>query len=242
MTDKPICETCNKVHVTWHGHPSCKAHKVRTDPPEPCTKPPKGYTGLCRTHGANLPVVAAAGERRLALMTAQGEIADLMRECDIPEQHPIDGLLEVVRVSGSMMRLLTIKVGELQEDPETREVVEETGKGQLKLRLVTDGDAFWGYDKDSQMTPHIYVQLLKIWTERYERACATCLSAGIEERRIRLAEDTADTFFTALSKALSTVDMAPDMRKALNAALANELRVTSNIIESEVISDDMDLI
>lgn len=226
-----ICDHCGKIHKTWHGHASCKAHKANTDPPEPCSKPPKGMTGLCRSHGANLPTIAAAGERKLALMSAQGEIATLMRECDIPEQHPIDGLLEVVRVAGSMMRLLTIKVGELSEDTEIREMVETVGKDIFKTRLVVDNDAFWSLDKDGQMVPHVYVQLLKIWTERYERACATALSAGIEERRIRLAEDTADTFFSALSKAIAQAGLTPEMRDALNTAMAQELRVRTNVID-----------
>lgn len=232
MSDvKTICEKCGKIHVTWHGHPSCKGHKHGTDPLEPCSKPPKGLTGFCRSHGATLPALARKSETKLALMSAQGEIADLMRECDIPDQHPIDGLLEVVRVAGSMMRLLTVMVGELAEDTEVREMVEVTGKDIFKTRLVADNDAFWMLDKDGQMVSHIYVQLLKIWSERYERACATALSAGIEERRIRLAEDTADTFFSALSKALVEVDLLPEQKVALQQAMARELRVHTNVID-----------
>jgi hypothetical protein len=141
-------------------------------------------------------------------------------------------LLEVVRVSGSMMRLLTVKVGELAEDTEVQEVLEHNTKtGDIKTRLVAGNDAFWALDKDGQVVPNVYVQLLKIWTERYERACATALSAGIEERRIRLAEDTADTFFSALSKAIAAAGLDPATRAALNQALASELRVTSNVID-----------
>lgn len=229
---KTICQQCGKIHVTWHGHGACKGHIVNSDPLEPCSKPPKGRTGLCRSHGGALPNLVRASDRKLALMEAQGEIADLMRECDIPDQHPVDGLLEVVRVSGSMMRLLTIKVGELEEDTEVREVLHENQKtGELKTEYRAGRDAFWGLNKDGEVVANLYVQLLKIWTERYEKACATALSAGIEERRIRLAEDTADTFFGALSKALGQVDMPPEMRQALNTALAQELRVRTNVID-----------
>lgn len=229
---KTICEQCGKIHVTWHGHSACRGHLRNTDPLEPCSKPPKGLTGFCRSHGAQLPSVALASDRKLALMSAQGEIADLMRECDIPDQHPIDGLLEVVRVSGSMMRLLAIKVGELSEDTEIQESLLENPKtGAITLLRSTDNSAFWGVDKDGQMVPHIYVQLLKIWSERYEKACATALSAGIEERRIRLAEDTADTFFSALSKAIVIAGLDPEMKAALNQALAEQLRVHTNVID-----------
>lgn len=225
-TDKPICEKCGRIHVTYWGHPSCSAHKSGTDPLDPCTKPPKNGMRVCRSHGGAHPGAILAANERLALMSANGEIANLMRECDIPDQHPIDGLLECVRVAGSMMRLLTIKVGELTEEPEIVEVLVESKKGDLYTKQQTKGEAFWGLDKDEQMVPHIYVQLLKIWTERYEKACATALSAGIEERRIKLAEDTADTFFTALSKAQAIAGLTPAQTAALMQALAKELRVS----------------
>lgn len=223
-TDKPICETCGKIHVTPWGHPSCSAHKVNTDPPEPCTKHPKNGMRVCRSHGAVLPPAIRAAEQRINLMGAQGEIGQLMRECDIPEQHPIDGLLEVVRVSGSMMRLLTVKVGELKEDPSIHDVLVEGRGGELSTRRVADEEAFWGLNSQGEMVPHTYVQLLKVWTERYERACKTALDAGIEERRIRLAEDTSETFFTALGKAVAVAGLDPAMRSALHQALAAELR------------------
>ena len=86
--DKTICKKCGKVHVTWHGHPSCSAHIAYSDPMEPCKKPPKNGRTVCRSHGANLPALARQAEQKLALMAAEGEIGQLMRECDLPDQHP----------------------------------------------------------------------------------------------------------------------------------------------------------
>lgn len=226
--DKTICSDCGKIHVTWHGHASCKAHKTGTNKTEPCLKPPLRGGFVCRSHGGAIKATQIAAQERLALLSAQGEIATLMRECDIPEQHPIDGLLEVVRVSGSMMRLLTIKVGELAEDPVVRDVLVTKGE-DLEVKRVTDGEAFWGLNSKEEMTPSIYVQLLHTWTERYERACKTALEAGIEERRIQLAEDTSETFFKALGKALLVAGLDPAARSALNMALAAELRKSSAI-------------
>lgn len=234
LEPKKICDKCGKIHVTHSGGKACKAHRVGTDFKEPCRKSPIPGGEVCRTHGGALTITKIKASERLALMSAQGEIADLMRECDIPDQHPIDGLLEVVRVSGSMMRLLTVKVGELREDPVVREVLVEGKDGSLSTIRVTDGDAFWGLDKDEQQVPSIYVQLLKAWTERYERACKTALEAGIEERRIQLAEDTSDVFFKALAAAVALAGLPPDMRAALNMALASELR-KNNALEIDLI-------
>ncbi|MFN2347830.1 MAG: hypothetical protein ABR616_19220 [Dermatophilaceae bacterium] len=222
-TDKKICERCGKIHVTRTGAPSCSGH-LTSDRTKPCKKNPIAGHHVCRTHGGALKKTQIAAQERLALMAAEGEIADLMRECDIPEQHPIDGLLEVVRISGSMMRLLTIKVGELKEDPQVSEVLVEGYRGELSTKKIATDDAFWGVNASGDMVPHTYVGLLRVWTERYERACKTALEAGIEERRIQLAEDTTETFFSALTKAITVVGLEPSARSALHSALAAELR------------------
>lgn len=214
-----FCAKCGKTHLTWQGKPACSAHRSG-DPTQPCAKNPLRGMRVCRTHGGALPAAVKARDERLALVDAEGEIAELMRECDIPEQHPIDGLLAVVRVSGNMMRLLTIKVGELAEDPEANT---KTGK------RVAGDDAFWGLTKDGEMAPHVYVKLLRIWTERYERACKTALKAGIDERRIRVAEETADTFFSALGKAIAVAGLDPTMQAAFTETLAKELRLSTVI-------------
>ena len=224
-----ICKDCGKVHKTRTGTQACKAHLAGSGKTLPCARPPIKGGFVCRTHGGALEKTQVAAAQRLALMSAQGEIADLMRECDIPEQHPIDGLLEVVRVSGSMMRLLTIKVGELAEDPKIVEVLVEGKDGSLSTKRVAGDDAFWGLNAQGEMTPSIYVQLLKVWTERYERACETALKAGIEERRVRLAEDTSETFFNALAKAVMAAGISPEVREQLHVALAAELRKNTAI-------------
>lgn len=230
VAGKKICDQCGKIHVTWQGNVACSAHQSG-DPTVPCTKNPLRGMSVCRSHGGAARAGRALATQRLALMDAEGEIGQLMRECDIPEQHPIDGLLEVVRVSGSMMRLLTVKVGELAEEPTIEEVLVEKGD-DLGIRRVAGEDAFWGLNHQGEMVPHTYVTLLRIWTERYERACKTALEAGIEERRIRLAEDTTDTFFSALSKAIVLAGLDPAAQAALKQALANELRKT-NVIEGQ---------
>ncbi len=221
--DKKICKRCGKIHVTQRGGTACTAH-LTNDPNTPCSRPPIAGGFVCRAHGGALTKTKVAAAQRLALMSAQGEIADLMRECDVPEQHPVDGLLEVVRVSGSMMRLLTIKVGELRENPEVEEVLVEGSQGDLTTKKQASGDAFWGLNHQDEMVPHMYVVLLKSWTERYERACKTALDAGIDERRIRLEESQGDILFTALEAAMKRSGLSPDQVRVFSVAISEELR------------------
>lgn len=221
---KKICNACGKIHVTRHGAVACHAHIAGSDRKTPCSVPPIRGGKVCRFHGGAIGATQRKAAQRLIIMDAEGEIADLMRACDIPDQHPIDGLLECVRVSGAMMRLLTIKVGELHEEPTITEVLIEGPGDALTTKNVSTNDAFWGLDAKEEMAPSVFVSLLKVWTERYEKACKTALDAGIEERRIQLAEDTTEVFFKALNNAVAVAGLDPAVREALHTALALELR------------------
>lgn len=221
---KGICSKCGKIHVTHWGAASCTAHKRGTDPLEPCSKHPRAALTVCRSHGGSSPFAQTLARERLGLMSAQGEIGQLMQECDIPEQNPVDGLLEVVRVSGSMMRLLTIKVGELSEDPSTNEILVESKDGGLSTKEVAGRDGFWGLTKDSEMTVHPYVTLLRIWTERYERACKTCLDAGIAERQVNLAESQGELVGQAVKGILQALNLTPEQWEIAPRIVATQLR------------------
>lgn len=213
------CRQCGKEHITHYNKPACKAHSA-SDPTKPCRKAPLDGSSVCRSHGGASPLAVAKAKERRSLMSAEGEIATLMREVDLPDQHPIDGLLEVVRVSGAMMRLLTIKVGELRHEP-----------GDVELSVSEEGDllerpaqGFWMPNHQREMIPHSHVQLLRIWTERYERACKTALDANIDERLVRNAEQTSDTMFKALGDALDSAELTPVQRDSIVASLAASLR------------------
>lgn len=225
--DKEICSRCGKIHLTHWGHPACVAHRANIHPLEPCTKHPKNGMKVCRSHGGALPANIVAATERLALMSTQGQIADLMRECDIPDQHPIEGLLDVVRVTGSMVRLLTVKVGELQEEPTFEDVLVEGSDGSLSIKKVPTGDAFWGVNHEGEMVPHIYVQLLKTWSERFERACKTALDAGVAERQVRLAESEGELVATAIKGILSSLNLTPEQWSIAPKVVAAQLRQIS---------------
>ena len=197
------CDKCGKPHVTRSGKPACAGHKRDTG--DPCKAFPIEGGIVCKVHGGALPIVKEAARRRKAFTAAQGEIAELMRECDVGDQSPVAGLMEVVRVAGSMMRLLAVKVGELDEEPDIQEVLVEGRDGTLTTRRFSGVEGFWGLNTHEEMTPHPFVALLRTWNERYERACKTALDAGIEERTIRLAEQQGEVVAAAMTGLLEAL-------------------------------------
>lgn len=229
----PICDTCGKVHLTAWNTPACTGH-ITSDREEdgspskragePCSNAPRKGGYVCRYHGGSTAHIARAAQQRLVMMSAQGEIAQLMRDCDIPDQNPVDGLMEVVRVAGSMMRLLAIKVGELDEDPT---ITEEVDLETLTVKRTGGLNGFWGFDKDNQMAIHPYVQLLRIWSERYEKACKTALDAGVAERQVKLAENQAELLATAVKAILAGLNLTPEQWELAPRVVATQLRQLS---------------
>lgn len=223
----PICDTCGKVHMTPWSTPACRAHLTPSSERagEPCTKAPIKGGYVCRSHGGAVRNQQRAAELRLALMSAQGEIAELMSDCDIPDQDPTLGLLEAVRVSGSMMRMLTLKVGELKEEPDLEDVLVEGKNGELSTKKIASRDAFWGYNKDGEMVPHPYVTLLKTWTERYEKACSVAISCGIAERQVKLAENQAELLAKAVKAILVGLNLTDEQWELAPTVVESQLRM-----------------
>jgi hypothetical protein len=62
------------------------------------------------------------------------------------------------------------------------------------------------------------------WASLYMRACKTALDADIDERLVRNATATSNSFFRALSTALDAAQLGPEQRVAFTEAMAKELR------------------
>lgn len=231
------CKQCGKPHRTRAGGPACVAHKSG-QPDQACGRAPVEGARVCHTHGGAIAAVKGKALQRMALLSAEGEIADLMRKCDVPEQHPIDGLLEVVRISGVMFRLLSHKVGELKSDPTIRAIAYEKRDGGSGVEKVADDDALWGVNHLGEMVPHVYTTMLRHWGDMYARATKMALDAGIDERRLAMAEATSDGLHIAINQALDeTPELTSAQRTAFGLSLATALRQMQgnpNIVEGEL--------
>ena len=223
----PVCEKCSEVHER-NGIATCKAH--RRDG-KPCLNAPLTGQATCRMHGGATKAAKAAGKRRAALSFTEGKIAQLLKEVDMPAQHPLDGLLEVVRHSGAMMRMLAGLVGELAVHPtESDEQWSMDEEGNLSIRKQ---GALYGALHTGDAAPSVLVQLYGVWSDRYARACKLALDANIDERLVRNAETTSEVMFTALTRALDEAELDAVQMGKIRGALANELRRMTGVAELE---------
>jgi hypothetical protein len=198
--DAPTCISCGKAHVDAAGRVSCTAHS-RTDPSRPCLGSPVAGHHVCRMHGGASPGAVATATSNLAQRALERRIGALLKEAEheVKDQHPIDGLLEVVRNTGGMVRVLRMLVGEDEE--------------------------VWGpKGQFDDAAPTVHVELYRHWNALHLQATKLALEAGIDERMVRNAEATGTRLFDALDKALSTANLTPSQSSSIRATLAAELR------------------
>lgn len=177
---------------------------------------------VCYSHGGHTPAVRAKAKRRIEFAQTEGAVAELLREVDMPAQHPIDGLLEVVRHSGAMMRLLGHLVAGLALHPTDMDEswsMDEDGN----LRIRQEG-SLYGPTSSGDAGVSVLVTLYEKWTGVYARACKLALDANIDERLVRNAEQTSEVMFRAISEALESGDLSPAQREAIVGSLAASLR------------------
>lgn len=218
------CEKCGEAHRSPSGLPQCIGH-VRSENNRRCRRPPTKGTHVCSKHGGATPQLKDKIERARYLEAREGEIAELLDACDLPNLHPIEGLLQIVRHSGQMFRMLEGLVAGLKTDPTVDQViVGMDDDGDPVYKAVYGDDAIWGVNSQGDQASHVLVVLYEKWTGIYARSCKMALDAGIDERRVQLAEQTTETMFNAVTRALATVALTPDLRDAFTKALAAELR------------------
>lgn len=218
------CEKCGEAHRSPTGLPQCIAH-LRNQGGRRCRRPPSKGATVCSLHGGATPQLLEKIENQRFIESRQGEIAQLLDACDLPEMHPIEGLLEIVRHSGKMFRVLEGLVADLKTDPTVDHVIlGMSDDGEVVTKPVYGDDGLWALDAQGNQAPHVLVSLYEKWTGVYARACKMALDAGIDERRVQLAEQTTDTMYQAVTRAMTAIALSPDLRDAFTKALAGELR------------------
>lgn len=217
------CAECGGEHVLPNGKPSCDGHNALG---KPCgNKAIRGGFVCSQRHGGAAPQVRRAANQRLEYIAAEGDVARLLREVDVPGGiHPLDGLLEVVRHTGQMMRLLGGLTGQLDADPATTWITVTVGKDAHREIRSTTNDALTGYDDRGNQAPDVRLELYGRWARLYMDACKTALAADIDERLVRNSTTTADTFFRAVKVALSAAGVTQEQHDAFIQAAAAELR------------------
>ncbi|MFJ2298134.1 hypothetical protein [Oerskovia paurometabola] len=178
------CERCGQTH------PGCTGHtKNGPRAGQPCARPCKpGET--CNSHGGAAPQVARARARREQEAEAARQVATLGLPVDIT---PTDALLQEVQWTAGHVQWLRTKV---QEQDEQELVWGET-------KTVEKTASQWpGTDTTESAAPSIWYQLYAKERAHLVAVCTAALKAGVEERKVRLAEQQGDIVVAVIRRIL----------------------------------------
>lgn len=166
----------------------------------PCTQPVVPGTARCRFHGGAAPQVKAAGERRIQAANAEraAVIFGLPREVD-----PRDALLEEVYRTAGVVDWLQRKVRDLQDEEVVWGVTEEVTK---------DSGEFPGVDTTRAAKVNAWVELYAKERKHLVDVCKAAVAAGLEERRVRLAEQQGALLAGAIRAILGDLDLNPEQQ------------------------------
>lgn len=139
--------------------------------------------GTCKLHGGNSPSHVAKAQREEAVEAV--ERYGLAVEVD-----PNDALLEELHRCAGHVSWLNVKVSELQGDQ---------GAGLIQ-------------SSPAGLRPSVWVELYHLERKRLTDVAKTCLDAGIDERRVVVAEKTGQLFAQAIEGILSDLGVADDPR------------------------------
>lgn len=218
--DAPDLEGCTD---TRHCHRKRSARQETAHTPEgrirACHRP-KGWgtthlgTGGCKLHGGNAPSSVKA---------AQAEIArNAVQTLGIPvDIGPADALLqEVQRTAGHVAWLGKVIAG-LESDELVWGMAEEIIEPDITNK---DGDVI-----TTQVTGKMRADF-SIWYKMYHQerrhlaqACKMALDAGVNERLVNMYEQVGDTFVTMLEGVLDRLNLTPEQRRSVPAAVVTEL-------------------
>lgn len=193
------CTRCGKPH------PRCTAH-TRTG--NPCGRTPAAGVTVCASHGGKAPQIIAAANRRLTEAAARADAARLGARTDI---HPADALLDLVHYQAGIVTYWRTRVEALDHDALT----------WGKTRTKTGGD---DHGTTEEAKPNIAYALLRDAQHDLATYATAALKAGVEERRVRLAEQQGALVATVIRRILDRLNLTPDQQTLVSTVVPAELR------------------
>lgn len=182
---------------------------------DPCKRRPVRGGTRCKFHGGASPQARQAAERRMRLEAAQDAVAklNLRREVD-PHVALLD---EVYRASG-VVGWLDEKVRGLAPADMVWGVTQQTHKNAAE---------FPGIDVTEAAELNVWVKWWQQERDRLARVAKIALDAGVEERRVRLAEQQGALLADVIRRILEDLELSPEQRSRVGEVVPRHLRLVA---------------
>lgn len=179
---------------------------------ERCKRAPIVGGTTCSIHGGNAPAARAAAARRVQEQTLHAAAVTYGLPRDI---GPAEALLEEIRATAGHVLWLRERVQELQADELT------WGREQYTEGADGSGEHFKSVEG---ARPHVLLDLYDRERKTLVDLSRTALSAGVEERRVRLAEQTGAMVAQVIRRVLEGLNLSVEQQALVSTVVPRELR------------------
>lgn len=199
-------------------HPGCTAHVKGTAPEraerrgQPCANRPVTGSDVCGVHGGRAPQTKQAAAVRIAEREAERAMVTLGVQRDI---SPTEALLEEVRWTAGHVAWLRERVQELEHGAL---VWGETAS------LDKRATEFPGVDTTSSAGANVWLELYERERKHLVHVCEVTIKAGVEERRVQLAESQGALVAGAIRRILVRLQLSPEQELLVGEVVPQELR------------------
>lgn len=234
-----------------NGKLICGAKNKKTDP---CGLSPVPGATRCGRHGGKAPQVQAAAARRVAEADAKEQMVKAVRTLGLPiDIDPGKALLDEIHWTAGHVAWLRDKVQELETvgnltrgtedkvtwskdgDEEFNAGSDESSNpnahslvwGQTEYRDKTGGDDA-GQTVVEQAGINIWYQLYLKEREHLAKVCSLALRAGIEERKVKLAESQGLLVADVIRRILGALGLTPEQMLLVPEIVPRELRALAS--------------
>lgn len=191
-----LCLVCGKAH------PHCWGHRKGTNKTEPCMRPP-GMGPVCVNHGGRAPLA----RRKVAEEVQRQELEYAVTRFAVRKDlSPEDALLDLVQYQAGVVDFW-------------RQEVEKVPRDQLTWGVLKRIDKTGGlWDELTETTGaavDLTYQLLREAQQDLSTYAQACIRAGIEDRKVRIAEQQGELFAAGQRRILTS--MFEEMANLLRA-------------------------
>ncbi|MEU5596685.1 hypothetical protein [Streptomyces sp. NPDC020298] len=186
-----------------------------------CGAPAMTGQNVCRFHGGAAPQNLRAAEQRVTEAKARALVETYGRKI---ETTATEALLDEVQWTAGHVAYLRERVQEIEAGP----VSGADGEHPLvwgKTKKKTGGEDF---GTTEEAVPNVWLRLYQQERAHLVKVCAEAIKAGIEERRIKLAEQQGALVARAIKAILGDLQLTPDQEARVPEVVPRHLRALAS--------------
>ena len=197
---------------TPSGPRQCKAKSKQSG--QRCRKPATPGLDVCAMHGGSTKKAKAKSQRAVQSAKAAAVAQRIGLKVDV---QPQQALLDEVQRSAGMVLFYEEQVNAVAGIDTDR-----LSRGVIRIEEIQS--KFSTTTTTTEASVHVWLQLYNEERDRLVRVAATAIRAGIEERRVELAEQQGQAFVSVIRNILNRLALTPDQQALVSTVVPEELR------------------